>query len=435
MAQDGSSIAVRHACRLLAELGLAEASHVKLKAGDFDHPALAWRRSGLMDLAGAPDGRPLMCPAAIAAAADGALAAFGALLPNASSLPAAGSLLLGERARLLGLTRGGRMSANRSCFLLDTRDGRIALNMAREDDVALIPFLVEQDGTGSWELVLRDLRERDTDLLLTRGIELGLAIAKDSAPRQVERILSPVERVGARRRAPLVIDFSALWAGPLATSLLAMAGAEVIKVESRTRLDGARRGHAGFYDLLNAAKRSVVVDFADASELARLRDLVERADIVVEGSRPRALRQLGIDRDRAVRAGATWVSITAHGAAGVDRIGFGDDAGVEAGLSSLMEAAWGETMFVGDAIADPLTGIYAALAAWAHWTAGGGRLVELSLVDAVRHAVTAHIAEGDELEEWQERALADRAPMYPLRKASGSARSPGADNVAVFGRC
>ncbi len=62
-------------------------------------------------------------------------------------------------------------------------------------------------------------------------------------------------------------------------------------------------------------------------------------------------------------------------------VAFGDDAGVAAGLSRVMAEATGELEIAGDAIADPLTGIQAALAAWRSWQTGGGRLIALALAE------------------------------------------------------
>jgi crotonobetainyl-CoA:carnitine CoA-transferase CaiB-like acyl-CoA transferase len=71
-------------------------------------------------------------------------------------------------------------------------------------------------------------------------------------------------------------------------------------------------------------------NFDDPADTRMLASLIDAADIIIESSRPRALRQLGIDRDRAVANGATWVGITGHGGSGdaAGRIGFGDDAAV-----------------------------------------------------------------------------------------------------------
>ena len=419
-----------HAARLLAELGCAARP-----LGAADHPALSWRRSGLMAVTGRPGDEGLMCPAALCAAADAALSALRALAPDPERLPASGALLLGERARLMGLEPQGRVSANGSCRLLVFADGQTAaLNLARPEDWDLLPVLLGCDDVSDWAAVERRCNQLDAAETVALGIELGLPIALDRPPRPIDRLFQAVgERRSCPTRRPFVVDLSALWAGPLAGSLLAMAGAEVVKVEAVARPDGARNGDRGFFDLLNGGKRSVALDFAAAADRARLRALVERADIVIESSRPRALRRLGIDRDAAVARGAVWIAITAHD--DPDRVGFGDDAAVEAGLATMMKRAWGEAMFVGDAIADPLTGLHAALGGWAAWRAGGGRLVALSLSRTVGHAIGAGLAADDRLARWQAMARADRAPLTPLRTAGGRAADLGADNDRVFARC
>ena len=95
-----------------------------------------------------------------------------------------------------------------------------------------------------------------------------------------------------------------------ARGLLRDTGARVIKVESKTRPDGARNGPAAFFDLMHAGKEFVSIDFTGDA----LRDLLLEADVVVEGSRPRALEQLGIDAREIVERGPrVWLSITGHG--------------------------------------------------------------------------------------------------------------------------
>jgi hypothetical protein len=423
--------AATHARRLLAELGRDDVS----VAGDGDHPALAWRRSGLMEICGLAGGAGLLCPAALATAADGALLALKALVENPRALPMNGALLLGERARLMGLRRAGRASPNGSCRLLDAADGRIALSLPRHDDWGLLGALFESEDISDWPGVTAALRERSAQEIVTRGIELGLAIALDRAPVATTRVFENYARVRAPSSgSPLVVDLASLWAGPLAASLLMMAGARVIKIESRSRPDAARLGHAGFYDLLNERKQCIALSFDDPADTRMLASLIDAADIVIEGSRPRALRQLGIDRDRVVARGATWVGITGHGGSGdaAGRIGFGDDAAVAAGLSTVMEQGWGTPLLAGDAIADPLTGLYAALGAWAGWSGGGRCLIDLSLRETVAHSMSAGLADHDELQRWQSRAEADEEPYYPLRSALSRAHPLGADTAAVL---
>jgi crotonobetainyl-CoA:carnitine CoA-transferase CaiB-like acyl-CoA transferase len=249
---------------------------------------------------------------------------------------------------------------------------------------------------------------------------LGLAVAPSVPPpsRPVQwfsRHPHPdLPRSRRKQKRPLVVDLSSLWAGPLCSRLLQRCGARVIKVESRQRPDGARRGPPQFFTSMNAGKESLTLDFAKRDDIGRLRDLIAAADIVVEGSRPRALRQLGIDADAMLARNPrlTWISITGYGRADPQGqwIAYGDDAGVAAGLSYLMHQASGHKVIVGDAIADPLTGIHAALAAWSACRRGGGALIALSLVDVVRHCIRfdlpdSHEALCERARRWQ--AIAD----------------------------
>lgn len=421
------ALAAKHAAALLRLFGLAGAGVAA------DHPALAWRRAGLMAVTGRADGPGLVAPVALTAAADGALAALRALAPGAS-LPENGALLLGERARMLGLARQGAVSANGSCHLLSTADGRLALNLPRKEDWELVPALLGEPAA-DWAVLKRIAATHPAAALLEQGRLLGLAIAPDQAvppppaPFRMECLAAPKPRTAV----PLVVDLSALWAGPLAGALLAAAGAQVVKVESVRRPDGARGGDQGFYHLLNAGKASVALDFADAAEVEILRALVRAADIVIESARPRALAGLGIDAATEARRGATWLSITAHGRTGnaANWIGFGDDAAVAGGVSAAMRQGWGESMFAGDAIADPLTGIIAAFAGWASFRAGGGRLISLALSEVAAHACGLYAADGGELRQWQALARSDEAPLYALREPQGVAAALGADTAEI----
>jgi len=424
-------LAADHAAALLRRFGAQDAPRVAS-----DHPALAWRRAGLMAVTGRADGPGLVAPVALTAAADGALAALRAVAPGAA-LPENGAVLLGERARLLGLVRQGAVSANGSCHLLATRDGGIALNLPRAEDWELVEALLGETAV-DWPALARIAATRPAGDLLAQGRLLGLAIAPDLAtspplaPFSVARLGEPRLRAGA----PLVVDLSALWAGPLAGALLAAAGARVVKVESLGRPDGARGGARDFYELLNAGKASVALDFSAADDVRMLRQLVRTADIIIESTRPRALAALGIEAAAEARRGATWLAITAHGRDGeaANWIGFGDDAAVAGGLSAAMRRGWGEGLFAGDAIADPLTGITAAFAGWASWRAGGGRLIDLALSAVTSHACGLYEASGAELRDWQTLAETDAAPLYKLRTPAGAAAALGADTAAIYAR-
>ena len=431
VALTGCGVASGYAAALLATLGVP----VERVAGEPDpHPDALWAASGAMALTGHPGGPPLLAPGPLAACARGALQALRALAPNAT-LPSDGPALLGERARFLGITRSGRHAPGGSCRLLRCADGWIAPNLARAEDVASLPAWLEAPvAEPTWEAVATLVATRSARELVQRATWLSLPCAIAGPPAahppdwlRVERLGVPAER--APDAHPLVVDLTTLWAGPLTTSLLAAIGARVVKVESTGRPDGARRGPTEFFDLLNADKASVALDFRAPADRARLRALIARADIVVESARPRALAQLGIDARAHVagQPGRTWLSLTGYGRRDPEpgRVAFGDDASVAAGLAEATGRDEGAPLFCGDAIADPLAGLHAALAAAASWRSGGGQLLDLALRDVVAHAL-AFPSQGD--------AGFGPTPVRPprARAAARPARPLGADTAHVL---
>ena len=175
----------------------------------------------------------------------------------------------------------------------------------------------------------------------------------------------------------------------------------------------------------------------------QLRQLLLRADIVIEASRPRALRQMNIIAEDIIaqNPALTWVSITGYGRAEpqANWIAFGDDAGVAAGLSQMLFEVTGEALFCGDAIADPLTGMHAALAAWASYLRGGGELLDLSLRDVVAHCMRAGgnidaCSVRSRYRDWM--AVLDKSGVQAVpptaRKPSAVARALGVDTQAVL---
>jgi hypothetical protein len=366
-----------------------------------------WAACGAMALTGDADGPPLAPSTGAALVANG---------------------LLGERAALAGLSRQGTTSCGGSARLLPAGDGWVAVSLPRADDVALLPALFgdAMDDVG-WDAVASQVASRGVDELVDQAALLGLAVAG------VGRATGPFEaHQRSEGTAPptieglLVLDLTALWAGPLCTHLLASAGARVVKVESRTRPDGARQGNEAFYRLLNAGKESVAVDLDDERDRALLRELSARADVVVTSSRARAVEKLGLDVDRV----KVWTAITAYGWDD-NRIGFGDDVAAGAGL-----VAWdptdGRPRFAADAIADPLCGLAAAEATVDAIRAGGRWFVDASLCGAVLRAGVsdspARAAERTD-EGWVIDGEVVRQPE--AHPSTGEARPLGADTERV----
>ena len=142
----------------------------------------------------------------------------------------------------------------------------------------------------------------------------------------------------------LVLDLSTLLPGPLATFMLAEAGAEVIKVERPGGEDlRAFPPHVGAtsapFAALNGGKRSLAVDLKTAEGRAALRPLIERADILVEQFRPGVMDRLGLgfQQARALNPRLVYCSITGYGQSGPRAGEAGHDINYQAitGLISL----------------------------------------------------------------------------------------------------
>jgi hypothetical protein len=254
-----------------------------------------------------------------------------------------------------GLHHRGRVSFGGATRLIQTADTWIALALARREDEAAVPALLGCDvQSDPWAVITKEARRRAAADLVAQGRLLGMPIAQlaevTGKPRPVGRGLPDSSALTGL----IVVDLSAMWAGPLAGALLAEAGAHVIKVESPDRPDGARRGSAPFFERLNGRKHQVTYDFAHPD----FRGLLEHADVVIEASRPRALQQFGIHAQELLEHHNphVWCSITGYGRSH-DWVAFGDDAAVAGGLVDYDEDG---PLFYGDAIADPLSGIAAA---------------------------------------------------------------------------
>jgi alpha-methylacyl-CoA racemase len=121
----------------------------------------------------------------------------------------------------------------------------------------------------------------------------------------------------------LVLDFTTLLPGPLATLMLAEAGAEVIKIEKPggeemrsypPHFDGER----AFFAVLNRGKKSMVLDLKTEKGRTRLAPLIARADILVEQFRPGVMDRLGLGFDavRRINSRVVYCSISGYGQSG-----------------------------------------------------------------------------------------------------------------------
>ncbi|MEU7816947.1 CoA transferase [Pseudonocardia sp. NPDC049154] len=379
--------------------------------------AADWAASGVVPLTGHADGPPLVPPGRAASVA----AELGSLVG------VDGAALLAERAAFTGHRRRGRVSAGGSCRLLPVADGWAAVSCARPDDPALLGALVEHPlpDDDPWPLLTAALARMPAHDLAERAELLGVAAAP------IREVAGGTRAVGVPRSVSglLVVSFGALWAGPLCAHLLRRAGARVVTVETPARPDGARRGEPRFHALLHAGERSVVLDPSGPDGRRALAALVEAADVVIEASRPRALRGFGLDAEAAVARGATWISITAAGRAS-NRIGFGDDVAASAGL--VARDAEGLPVFAGDAIADPLTGLTAAALA----LTAPGVLHDVAMTEVVGGTLDGSPGGSARREGagWVVDTVSGPVPVAAprARPVRGPAPASGADTAAVL---
>jgi hypothetical protein len=296
---------------------------------------------------------------------------------------------LSLRGRLLGIRPAARVSAGGTCRILRAADGWMALTVARPWDHEVLPALLEGPVDGDhWRLLAHWVGERPAADAVDRARLLDMAAAvlggippTTPVPLGTSRLWPPSAPPPLDRLK--IVDLSALWAGPLAAQLLQRAGATVIKVEATDRPDGARAIPVFYRHFHPADQPHVLVDLTSEGGRTELRELVDSADVVIEASRPRAFRQLGIGpSDAGPRPGRVWLSITGYGRCGpgADWIAFGDDAAVAGGLVG--RSRDGDPRFASDAIADPLTGLFGAAAVLRSLAAGGGHLIDLALAGA-----------------------------------------------------
>jgi crotonobetainyl-CoA:carnitine CoA-transferase CaiB-like acyl-CoA transferase len=198
----------------------------------------------------------------------------------------------------------------------------------------------------------------------------------------------------------VVVDFSRVLAGPLATMVLADLGAEVIKVERPGVGDDTRhwgppfdeRGDATYFASVNRNKDAVAIDLGTEAGRDQARALIARADVVVENFRPGLMASLGLDYMSFApgKPELVYCSITGFGP---DVALPGYDLLVQAvgGLMSITGAPDGEPQKAGVALVDVITGLFAAvgiLAAVRHRErTGEGQLVEVDLLSSLLAAL------------------------------------------------
>jgi crotonobetainyl-CoA:carnitine CoA-transferase CaiB-like acyl-CoA transferase len=193
-----------------------------------------------------------------------------------------------------------------------------------------------------------------------------------------------------------VVEQGTFITGPAAGMLLGDLGADVIKVEVPVTGDPFRAFQGGLYSphfqTYNRNKRSIALDTKNAEDLAVFDDLIAGADVYVQNFRPGVAEKLnvGAARLRALNPKLVYCSISGFGATGpaASRPAYDTVAQAASGFLGLLVNPENPRV-VGPAIADSLTGFYAAYGVMGalieRGRTGTGRTVEVSMLEAMAH--------------------------------------------------
>jgi benzylsuccinate CoA-transferase BbsF subunit len=203
------------------------------------------------------------------------------------------------------------------------------------------------------------------------------------------------------RRAPLagvrIADFTWVWAGPHCTFQLAQLGAEVIRVETSTRLCVTRLlppfadfemgpNRSGYFNQFNQGKRSLTLDLKHPEAVAAARRLCAASDVVVENFAAGVMERMGLGYAAlaAQRPDLIMIALSGYGASGPDsdKVSYGPAQVPLSGMSSVTGYRGAPPMHVGVSYGDPTGGLHGAvavLAALLHRArTGAGQYIDLS---------------------------------------------------------
>ena len=212
-----------------------------------------------------------------------------------------------------------------------------------------------------------------------------------------------------------VLDFSTLLPGPLATLVLAEAGAEVIKIERPGHGDEMRSYVPKFgtdsvnFALLNRGKRSIAIDLKAPDAVEKLTPLIRRADVVVEQFRPGVMDRLGLGYDAlcSINPRIVYCAITGYGQHGprADVAAHDLNYVAEAGMLSLTHGSDGAPVLPAALVADIAGGTYPAvvnilLALRQRDATGAGCKLDIAMADSLFTLMYWGLGNGLAASEW-----------------------------------
>jgi crotonobetainyl-CoA:carnitine CoA-transferase CaiB-like acyl-CoA transferase len=194
-----------------------------------------------------------------------------------------------------------------------------------------------------------------------------------------------------------VADFTWVWAGPHCTLQLAHLGAEVVRVETSTRICVTRMlppfadfemgpNRSGYFNQYNQGKKSIALDLKKPEALAVAKRLCAASDVVVENFASGVMNRMGLGYEvlRALRPDVIMIALSGYGASGPDsdKVSYGPAQVPLSGMSSLTGYRGFPPMHCGISYGDPTGGLHGAvavLAALMHRArTGEGQFIDLS---------------------------------------------------------
>ncbi len=193
-----------------------------------------------------------------------------------------------------------------------------------------------------------------------------------------------------------VLDLSRFIAGPYCAMMLGDMGAEVVKIEPPGEGEYARRampavdGQSLYTFIVNRNKKSLAIDLRHESGLAVLKELILKADVLVENFRPGTMEKMGLGWDaiHALNPRLVMARISGFGQDGplAEKQCFDGVAQAMSGLMDLTGQIDGPPTMIGAFMCDYTTGMYAALgilaALNARHASGKGQMVDVSLLES-----------------------------------------------------
>ncbi|OBF03660.1 CoA-transferase [Mycobacterium sp. ACS4054] len=232
------------------------------------------------------------------------------------------------------------------------------------------------------------------------------------APRPRPRVASaqlkpPRQPRGGPLQGVRVVELTKVWAGPYAGKLLAMLGAEVIKIETAGSPEEMRAyggtdiDHAPYFLSINPEILSVDLDIKSAEGMASLRELIARSDIVINNLRPGAMERqcLGYSALTRIKPDIVSVSIKMWGNDGPlgHQTGYAPCFAALAGVASLVGYPGGPPLGTSMRYGDSTVGAaaaYAAVVALLHRElTGTGQFVDLSAVETLSSMIGDRLLE------------------------------------------